>query len=100
MAKWAWEVLPVSFRSTNKNNEGNYFNGFAPNKQVADGLNKDWGDKDEAALSSILKFLETGTFGLAEVPGIANKSTTKEVQNVNEKIEAKAFKGMIDTRKF
>jgi C-terminal processing protease CtpA/Prc len=32
-----WYVFPVSFRSVNKNGDGNYFNGMAVNSQVEDG---------------------------------------------------------------
>ena len=41
-----WYIFPVSFRSTNKNGQGNYFNGMDLNNQIADGLDKDWGDVD------------------------------------------------------
>ena len=57
-----WYIFPVSFRSTNKNNEGSYFNGFPLDKQVADGLDKDWGDRQEASLAAVLKYIETGSF--------------------------------------
>src|SRR5215204_417731 len=42
-----WYIFPVSFRTTNKNGQGSYFDGIPLDKQVGDGLNKDWGDKDE-----------------------------------------------------
>jgi carboxyl-terminal processing protease len=38
-----WYIFPVSFRTTNKNAEGSYFNGMSLDAQVADGLDKDWG---------------------------------------------------------
>jgi C-terminal processing protease CtpA/Prc len=50
-----WYIFPVSFRTTNKNGEGNYFNGLAVNAQVADGLDKDWGDVTESCLASALR---------------------------------------------
>ncbi|MEJ7610111.1 MAG: S41 family peptidase [Ferruginibacter sp.] len=50
-----WYVFPVSFRTVNKNGEGNYYNGFAPNALVADGLDKDWGDVTETGLASALR---------------------------------------------
>jgi carboxyl-terminal processing protease len=97
----SWYVFPVSFRSTNKNGEGNYFGGFAPDKVVGDGLNKDWGDKDEASLASVLKYLNTGTFGFTEVPGISRSSAVKEaVLTTNTKFEERIFKGMIDKKRF
>lgn len=50
-----WYIFPVSFRTTNKNGEGNYFNGIAVNAQVSDGLDKDWGDITESCLASALR---------------------------------------------
>lgn len=57
-----WYILPVSFRSTNKNGEGNYFNGMAVNATVADGLDKDWGDITETSLASALRNITSGVF--------------------------------------
>ena len=59
-----WFIFPVSFRSTNKNGEGNYFNGMPVNSQVADGLNKDWGDITEARLASAVRNITTGSYRL------------------------------------
>lgn len=96
-----WYIFPVSFRSTNKNGEGNYFDGILLDKQVGDGLNKDWGDREEASLASILKYINTGSFSVAgEIPGIAAR-TYKNVQVIdgNSKLD-QSFKGAIDTRRF
>lgn len=98
-----WYIFPVSFRSTNKNGEGNYFNGLTPDKLVADGLDKDWGDVNESCLSSIIKYIGTGTFGFAEIPGIAagraGSSNMEMLRNSNTKFSAKEFKGMVDPRR-
>ena len=96
-----WYIFPVSFRSTNKNGVGNYFNGFQLDKQVADGLNKDWGDKDEASLASILRFISTGSYSLAgEVPGVsAGAYRDASVIVANKKLD-RSFKGAVDTRRF
>ncbi|MES2892371.1 MAG: S41 family peptidase [Bacteroidota bacterium] len=63
-----WYIFPVSFRSTNKNGEGNYFNGLTVNAKVADGLDKDWGDITEARLASAIKNITTGSFRVAAEP--------------------------------
>ena len=96
-----WYIFPVSFRTTNKNGEGNYFNGIALDKQVGDGLNKDWGDKDEASLASILKYINSGSFSVVgEVPGIAAKTYLNAgVIESNTKLD-RSFKGAIDIRNF
>ncbi len=56
-----WYVFPVSLRIVNSKNEGNYFDGFAPDKVVADGLDKPWGDLDEDCLSAAYAYLATGS---------------------------------------
>ena len=96
-----WYIFPVSFRTTNKNGQGNYFDGIPLDKQVGDGLNKDWGDKNEAALESVLKYLDSGSFSVAgEVPGIAARTyKNAEVAESNSKLD-RSFKGAVDTRRF
>ena len=96
-----WYIFPVSFRTTNKSGQGSYFNGLALDKQVGDGLNKDWGDQNEAALASILKFINSGSFSVAgEVPGISARTfNNAEVIEGNRKLD-RSFKGAIDTRGF
>ncbi|MCU0384430.1 MAG: S41 family peptidase [Flavihumibacter sp.] len=60
-----WYILPVSFRTVNSNNQGSYFNGFIPESQVPDGLDKAWGDLTEDCLASAMKYLTTGSFRAA-----------------------------------
>jgi len=57
-----WYIFPVSFRSTNGQNQGNYFDGIAVDQQVKDGLDKDWGDRQESALATVLSYIGTGSF--------------------------------------
>ncbi|MEO7445021.1 MAG: S41 family peptidase [Ferruginibacter sp.] len=57
-----WYVFPVSFRTMNKLGEGNYFNGLLLTAQVADGLDKDWGDVSESCLASAIRNITTGAF--------------------------------------
>lgn len=90
-----WYIFPVSFRSTNKNGEGNYFDGLALNNQVADGLDKDWGDVNESAFASVIKYLSTGAFRLQST------ETYKENPQVSagNRVLDNSFKGMIDTKR-
>ena len=94
-----WYIFPVSFRTTNKNGQGSYFDGIPLDKQVGDGLDKDWGDKDEAALASILKYVDSGSFSVVgEVPGIAAKTyQNARVVESNKKLD-RSFKGTIGAR--
>ena len=57
-----WYVFPVSFKTVNKNGEGNYYGGFVPNALVADGLDKDWGDITESSLASALRNINGGNY--------------------------------------
>ena len=57
-----WYVFPISFKTVNKNGEGNYYAGFTPDALIADGLDKDWGDVLEASLASVLRNISSNTF--------------------------------------
>ncbi|MDB5201936.1 MAG: hypothetical protein JWQ27_1345 [Ferruginibacter sp.] len=88
-----WYVFPVSFRTINKNGEGNYFNGLPVNAQVADGLDKDWGDITETSLSYILTNISSGAFRTATY----NEPAT--VVNGNNLLNETSLKVTIGTRK-
>lgn len=90
-----WYVFPVSFRSTNSAGQGNYFDGFALDNTVADGLDKDWGDITEASLASVLKHISTGAFRLRATDTYQPNPVVDKSNNVLSSTE---FKGMIDTR--
>jgi carboxyl-terminal processing protease len=91
-----WYIFPVSFRTTNKNGEGNYFNGLALDAQVADGLDKDWGDLEESALAAAVRYITTGAARLATTaPYIENA----EVSRANNILSAPSFKGAVNPRK-
>jgi len=95
-----WYIFPVSFRSTNKNGSGNYFSGIAVDAQQPDGLDKDWGDILETSFGSVIKFLNTGSFGRAEIPGGAAGSVTPQTIGSNQKFEEKSFKGAVINKRF
>jgi hypothetical protein len=97
-----WYIFPVSFRSTNKNGQGNYFGGFQVDSQQPDGLDKNWGDLTETALASVYKYVSTGSFArTTEVPGSANFTVTPQIINGNQKLDVKSFKGaVLSNRKF
>lgn len=86
-----WFIFPVSFRSTNKNGEGNYFNGLPLTNQAADGLDKDWGDVSETALASVLKYISTGSFRVA---GQEVSLPDPKLASPNRQLDQQ-FKGMI-----
>jgi carboxyl-terminal processing protease len=91
-----WYIFPVSFRSTNKNGEGNYFNGLALNNQVADGLDKDWGDVNESAFASVLRFVSTGAFRIQSA-GVYTENP--QVSAGNKVLDQPFFKGTVDVKR-
>jgi carboxyl-terminal processing protease len=90
-----WYVFPVSFRSTNSVNTGGYFNGFTPDAQIADGLDKNWGDPSEASLAEAIKYITTGSFRL-QAPQIYKEDPA--VTSANHILDKRSFKGSVDTR--
>jgi hypothetical protein len=91
-----WYIFPVSFRSTNKSGEGNYFDGLALNNQVADGLDKDWGDVDESAFASVLRYINTGAFRTQSTE-VYRENT--QVSAGNKILDEPFFKGTVETRR-
>jgi carboxyl-terminal processing protease len=89
-----WYIFPVSFRSTNGEGEGNYFDGIGIDGVAGDGVDKDWGDRNESALSSVLSHIRTGAF--AAVPRTPGLNSTLETmkKSGNAKL-ARGFKGMV-----
>jgi len=90
-----WVVFPVSFRSVNKNGEGNYFNGLQPDAGVSDGLDKQWGDVNESCLASALHYISDGVFSNISARGAQDAA----MDAGNTKFDARRFKGAITDRK-
>jgi carboxyl-terminal processing protease len=86
-----WYIFPVSFRTVNKNGEGNYFNGLALNSQVMDGLDKPFGDIQENCLASALQYIKTGSY--ARVGARVGAEVAE-----NKKLSAFTFKGAIEIK--
>ncbi|HEX2607367.1 MAG TPA: S41 family peptidase, partial [Flavisolibacter sp.] len=93
-----WYIFPVSFRTTNKNGEGNYYNGLPLNSQVADGLDKDWGDLTESCLQNAVNYITTGAYR-SQVAGGRGYQVPAEIQSGNQVLDGPSFKGAIDTRR-
>ena len=91
-----WYVFPVSFRTTNRNGEGNYFSGFAVDSKVGDGLSKDWGDLSESCLASALKYINSGAF---RTSAEAIYQELPQVRAGNTQLDLPSFKGIIESRR-
>ena len=90
-----WYVFPVSFKTVNKNGEGNYYGGFTPNAIVADGLDKDWGDVNENSLASALRNISSGSFRNG---GTENYSENAAVKSGNDALEKNMLKLTIGSK--
>lgn len=93
-----WYIFPVSFKTTNKNGEGNYFSGFPVDAKVSDGLSKDWGDVTESCLASAVKYITGGAFRTAGEQ--AYQEQLPQVKTSNAALDAPSFKGIVETRRF
>jgi carboxyl-terminal processing protease len=91
-----WYIFPVSFRTTNKNGEGSYFNGMPLDAQAVDGLDKDWGDLNESLLATAVKYITSGS---ARLSTTATYSENIEVSNGNKVLSQPFFKGTVDPRR-
>ncbi|HLO57131.1 MAG TPA: S41 family peptidase [Bacteroidales bacterium] len=54
-------TLPVCFKYSNKNHEGNFYNGLTPDLPADDDITKDWGNPEETSLKAILDYIDNGT---------------------------------------
>ena len=66
-----------------------------PMQQVADGLDKNWGDPTEASLAKAIKYITTGTFRL-QAQEIYKEDPA--VTAGNHVLDRTSFKGSVDTR--
>jgi len=89
-----WYIFPVSFRTTNKLGSGNYFNGIPVSAQVADGLDKDWGDTNESCLASAIRNITSGVFRSGSGESIYQESGS--LKQANEKLNEPSLKITVD----
>ncbi|WP_207492303.1 S41 family peptidase [Aridibaculum aurantiacum] len=92
-----WYIFPVSFKTVNKNGEGNYYNGFSLNIQTGDGLDKDYGDVAEGAFGAIIQSFNAGTYRSVQPTG---REIDPRVENVNRSLDPNSFKGAIGKNRF
>lgn len=53
-------MWPVTFRMVNAQNQGDYYNGFAPTKVLHDDITRDFNDPEELCLKEAIYYLENG----------------------------------------
>ena len=57
----AYFFWPIAFELENINGEGDFYEGFAPEKYVPDDITYDWGNRNEACLKEAIYYLENGS---------------------------------------
>lgn len=89
------------FQTKNQLDQGEYFDGMAVDKDVADDLTKDFGDETEGLLSQALYYSANNNF-TSYLKDNSLSSTTGAsrtlIDQANEKLDH-TFKGMVETRK-
>jgi C-terminal processing protease CtpA/Prc len=53
---------PITFKLVNSQNQGDFFDGFAPDKYVSDDITHDFGSRNENCVKEAIKWFETGSF--------------------------------------
>jgi carboxyl-terminal processing protease len=59
--KVAYFFWPISFELVNTRGEGDFYDGFIPEKYVPDDITHDWGDRNESCLKEAIYYLENGS---------------------------------------
>ncbi len=97
-----YAIYPISFKTVNSVGSAEYYDGFAPDKQTPDGVNRNWGDQNEPSLAAVLRYISTGSFG--RVAGTTDQENAKlfSIQKQYEPLSAslynQQFIGMYTTR--
>lgn len=61
---------PITFKIVNANNEGDYFDGIVPAKEVEDDITHDFSDRHELCLNEAIHYLETGSVSAKSLRGV------------------------------
>jgi hypothetical protein len=82
-------VLPVCFKYSNADNEGEFYEGLQPVLPADDDLARDFGDPDEASLRVVLDYIETGAVPLSTLKTTGSRIRLLESDNpVNQYLKA------------
>jgi carboxyl-terminal processing protease len=77
-------MVPITFKTVNANNEGDYYEGFPPSKVAPDDITHDFSDREESCLKEAIYYLENGfvsTKGLQEFKRFPTYSEKPEWMN-------------------
>lgn len=56
--RFEYMVMPICFKGTNANEDGDFYDGLVPDIAVPDDLSKDFGDPEEGCLAAILGYID------------------------------------------
>jgi carboxyl-terminal processing protease len=65
LTEFKYVFFPIMFKTVNKNDEGDYYNGIIVDKEVSDDITHDFGSRDEACLYQALYYIEHGNYSVA-----------------------------------
>jgi hypothetical protein len=96
-----YDIYPISFRTINSAGNADYYAGFAPDKLVVDGVDKDWGDTNEPCLAEALKYINTGSFRTLPDNDASQlrRDAQLEMKPVQKALESGKFTGMYKERR-
>jgi hypothetical protein len=60
-------LIPITFKYTNRKNEGDFFDGLPANAYIEEDITKRFGDPEEKLLKEVLYYIEHGSFSGAGV---------------------------------
>jgi C-terminal processing protease CtpA/Prc len=92
-----YAIYPISFKTVNSVGSAEYYDGFAPDKLTADGVNRNWGDTNEPSLAAALHYISTGVFARtinAQEEQKRALAVQKQYQSLNSKLYENKFTGM------
>ena len=95
-----YDIYPISFKTVNSTGNADYYDGFAPDRLVADGVNKSWGDVTEPSLAAALRYITTGSFERISAASLdLQKLAVKQTKGLNQVLNKNKFSGMFIERK-
>jgi len=95
-----YDIYPISFKTVNSAGNADYYKGFAPDKQMYDGVDKNWGDITEPSLATALQYISTGSFGRFSASSLnLQMQAMKQTKGMNHAMNENKFSGMFIERK-
>lgn len=79
-----WVAMPIAFEVVNSLNQGGYYSGILPTKNMLDDITHDFSDKEELCLKEAINYLETGsvsTKGIQQFKSVPTYSEKPEWMN-------------------